>query len=154
MPKGVKGFQKGHKFHPRPGLLTPEERKAKQAAYRKSEAYKTRQRELGRKRYKERQDVRAQVRNQKLKRVFGITLKEYEDILIKQKGVCAICLKPENVKQQGKVRDLAVDHNHQTGKVRALLCNKCNIGIGVFLEDVLLLERAKDYLIAHNEYPV
>lgn len=85
-----------------------------------------------------------------LKRKFGITLEEFEVMKAQQHNCCAICGKPETAAQFGKVRDLAIDHNHVTGKVRALLCTKCNQGIGSFLDDISLLEKAINYLKKHE----
>lgn len=75
--------------------------------------------------------------------MYGITIEEYEDKLEKQKGVCAICTQPETRKTQ---RRLCVDHDHATGKIRDLLCQRCNSVIGYMKEDVKLLENAIAYL--------
>jgi hypothetical protein len=80
-------------------------------------------------------------RRAELKRLYGITLEEYAEIFSKQNGVCAICL--EECKTR---KSLSVDHNHLTGKVRGLLCNRCNRAIGMFNDDVDILERAKKYI--------
>ena len=77
-----------------------------------------------------------------LKRKFGITLDFYNDLKSIQKGVCAICNK---VCVSG--RDLAVDHCHETKKVRGLLCGNCNIGIGCFSDSEILLKKAAKYII-------
>lgn len=58
-----------------------------------------------------------------IKHRFGITPGEYSRMLIKQKGVCAICGESEGKK-------LAVDHSHTSGKIRGLLCGKCNTKLG------------------------
>ena len=71
-----------------------------------------------------------QQKNQRLKRSFGIDLAAYERLLLEQHGVCAICERPERAMRNGKVLMLAVDHSHETGKVRGLLCGKCNRLIG------------------------
>lgn len=71
---------------------------------------------------------------------YGLTIEEYEEMLSAQGGVCAIC---------GKLPDkyrLAVDHNHETGKVRGLLCIPCNRGVGIFQDSSELLINASDYL--------
>jgi hypothetical protein len=63
----------------------------------------------------------------------GLSLEDYQDLLIKQHGVCAICLKPE-VTVHGsskKVQPLSIDHDHITNKVRGLLCSKCNTAVGL-----------------------
>lgn len=73
---------------------------------------------------------------------YGLTIAQYEQMLTNQDGACAIC-----GKLPGKVR-LAVDHNHTTGKVRKLLCNTCNIWVGV-LENADFRLKAEAYLRAH-----
>ena len=77
-------------------------------------------------------DKAAPRRNARLKHRYGITAAEYDAMYAKQKGCCAICGKhaeagssPAHWKNK-----LAVDHCHDTGKVRGLLCNDCNAGIG------------------------
>jgi len=71
---------------------------------------------------------------------YGISVSDYEVMFEKQKGVCAIC-------EQTCIREsLCVDHDHKTGKVRGLLCIKCNAGLGHFNDNTDLLEKAKIYL--------
>lgn len=68
---------------------------------------------------------------------------EYYDILYKrQSGCCAIC----NTHVSMLKKNLAADHCHETGEIRGLLCTKCNMGIGYFDDDVVLLESAISYL--------
>ena len=72
---------------------------------------------------------------------------EYKKLLQSQRGLCAICRLPETQRHQhGKLRDLAVDHDHKTGKVRGLLCGNCNHGLGRFKDSVYALQRAVEYL--------
>jgi len=66
---------------------------------------------------------REKARNGHLKRNYGITSKQYEEMLVKQGGVCVICQEAPNV------RGLVVDHDHKSGQVRGLLCLKCNSSI-------------------------
>jgi hypothetical protein len=80
-------------------------------------------------------------RKQQLK-IYGLTLEDYDAMLENQNGVCAICNKEETTKN----KNLFVDHDHQTGKVRSLLCNNCNSGLGQFNDNVNLLESAVLYL--------
>jgi hypothetical protein len=80
-------------------------------------------------------------RKQQLK-IYGLTLEDYNVMLEKQNGVCAICNKEEKTKN----KNLFVDHDHQTGKVRSLLCNNCNSGLGQFNDNLNLLESAVLYL--------
>ena len=70
--------------------------------------------------------VAAATIRRKLFRKFGITPEQYEVMSTKQKGVCALCKKLPHPK-----RRLAVDHNHETGKVRGLLCDFCNRHLGL-----------------------
>jgi hypothetical protein len=90
------------------------------------------------------------VKDYYLRRKFGMTLEQYNALLQKQKGVCAICLKPETVVRGGKVRRLAVDHCHCTGKVRALLCSGCNQSLGHIKDDFDTALRLAKYLQEHN----
>ena len=79
-------------------------------------------------------------------RTFGISHAEYAEFHQKQNGVCAICFKPETAIRNGKVKSLAVDHCHKTGKIRGLLCSDCNTGIGKLKEDRNILSAAIRYL--------
>ncbi len=81
-----------------------------------------------------------------LKRRFGISVDEYNKLLAEQGGVCSICGRPETHTYRGKTKKLSVDHNHETGEIRGLLCYKCNLGIGQFEDSIELLDRAKRYL--------
>lgn len=78
---------------------------------------------------------------------YGISEKEYLELLEKQGGVCAICGDPETKIYRGKVGLLTVDHDHQDGHVRGLLCSVCNSGLGMFKDDIHLLKKAVDYLL-------
>lgn len=89
-------------------------------------------------------------RNNKLKQKFGITEAEYDAMLESQNGVCAICEQPETRVKFGKPTMLAVDHNHKTGKIRQLICSKCNMAIGLINESPIRCDKIKDYLIRHN----
>ncbi|WP_431832476.1 endonuclease VII domain-containing protein [Brucella melitensis] len=84
----------------------------------------------------------SKAREMNLKRLYGITLEEYEAMLLKQDGVCAICGLTERVEG----RALAVDHCHATGAVRGLLCSACNIALGKFEDDTERLRKAITYL--------
>lgn len=86
-------------------------------------------------------------RNTTLKRLYGITLKEYENMLIKQKGKCAIC---QTTEPGGVGNKFVVDHCHKTNNIRALLCGKCNCAIGLLNEDPILFDAAKKYLESYN----
>lgn len=70
---------------------------------------------------------------------YGVTLEIYEEMLLKQNGVCAICKQ----KPHGK---LNIDHDHTNGDVRGLLCGNCNRAIGLLKEDFTIAKNAVDYL--------
>jgi hypothetical protein len=82
----------------------------------------------------------ATAREGHLRRKFGITQADYDALLERQGGGCAICGKPP-----GKI-SLHVDHDHETGEVRGLLCVGCNNALGQFHDDPALLDRAIDYV--------
>ena len=88
-----------------------------------------------------------EVRNKRLQNKYGITLREYNRMLKRQKGVCALCGQPEKAKtRDGKIKALAVDHCHDTGKVRGLLCYKCNRSIGGIGDKLESAEKLVRYL--------
>lgn len=70
--------------------------------------------------------VKGYMRKWLLKKGYGLTLEQYERLLEDQNGVCAICLQPEHRVYNGTLASLAVDHCHETGRVRGLLCIRCN----------------------------
>lgn len=83
-------------------------------------------------------------------RQYGLTVEEYDTLLQKQEGLCAICGRPETRQMRGIKTALVVDHNHQTGQVRGLLCHACNVGIGLLHDDIKLLQKALNYLRRPN----
>ena len=87
-------------------------------------------------------------RNNALKYNHGITLKQYQKLWDAQRGLCAICGGPETIidARTKQLRWLSVDHNHETGKVRALLCANCNTTLGLVMENPEILQKAIDYL--------
>ena len=79
-----------------------------------------------------------------LKSKYGITLEQYDAMLVAQNGVCALCFRPPS-----KYR-LAVDHNHTTGQVRKLLCNGCNTKLFA-IEDVEFRTKAEAYIASFEQ---
>lgn len=73
-----------------------------------------------------------------LKSKYGITIDDYERMFEEQGGKCWIC--------KQKKKKLSVDHNHKTGKVRALLCTNCNTSLGKMKDSIQILENAISYL--------
>jgi len=150
--------------------MTVEERKTRQRIYNKRyrEKHLEKQREYYREyarqyrkdhpEYRKREQVRrnrwardhynrekntVRCRKLSLKRLYGLSPKTYSDMSEAQKGCCAICgdLSPK----------LKVDHCHETGQVRALLCNLCNSAIGFLRDDAAIVRRALEYLEKFSE---
>jgi hypothetical protein len=94
--------------------------------------------------------VKLRSKEQKLKSNFGITQADYDLMLDCQDGLCAICHQPETRIKFGKPTMLAVDHDHKTGKIRQLLCSKCNMAIGLMNDSTELLRAAALYLEKHG----
>lgn len=117
---------------------------------RKKEAYKKNKGKILKRNKKWRGKNKDKIKESKLKRVYGISLEEYNKLLKKQGGVCAICRNKETIKQNGKIIDLGVDHNHKTKKVRELLCSKCNPALGNLNEDISLFYKCIEYLKKHQ----
>jgi hypothetical protein len=82
----------------------------------------------------------------KIKSSYGLTARQYVTMYKKQNGKCGIC--------RGEIQIRGyythIDHCHKTNKVRALLCGKCNTGIGQFNDDPEILEKARDYVALHG----
>lgn len=88
-------------------------------------------------------------RRYQLGKRYGITPEQYDEMLADQSGVCAICCGlPDRSNGSGPKR-LVVDHNHDTGEVRGLLCWSCNVKLHA-LEDIPFFRAASQYLIDHN----
>jgi hypothetical protein len=86
-------------------------------------------------------------RDKHLRNRFGISLEQYQSMLVGQDYRCAICGSKDSF---GKSPHFVVDHDHSTGKIRSLLCNKCNVGIGMLGDDPKRLEDAAAYLRKHK----
>jgi hypothetical protein len=95
-----------------------------------------------------------------LRRKFGITLERYNAMLAEQGGICAICGESPTVGNSGRWTKrrrrpadpkLVVDHDHVTGKVRGLLCGRCNTGIGFLKDDTVIVRFALKYLEERGE---
>lgn len=93
--------------------------------------------------YKNNPNNKLRTKDLALKRLFGIDLKEYNEMLLKQNNSCAICQKQHADKAK---RTLAVDHCHKTGEVRGLLCTNCNLALGNFKDNTELMQKAINYL--------
>lgn len=79
---------------------------------------------------------------------YGLTPADLDRMHAEQGGLCAICGYPPDGKASMAI--LHVDHDHNTGKVRALLCQKCNKGLGTFRDNPAILQKAAWYLLRHK----
>ena len=82
-------------------------------------------------------EAREYQRRHSLKSQYGITPEEVEALKDAQNELCAIC---------GRRERLIIDHDHETGKVRGMLCGTCNTGLGMFRDNIHVLENAISYL--------
>ena len=91
-----------------------------------------------------------------LRRNYGLTYQAYINMCESQNNRCAICEQEETgIHKRSKNKEiipltLAVDHDHETGAVRGLLCSKCNKALGLFGDNISMLEKALGYLQAHS----
>jgi fructose-1,6-bisphosphatase len=113
-------------------MISEAERKAKRT-YAKSQKGKAAQ-----KRFAQSPKGKAHRRRNHLKFYYNLTIDQFNDLMSKQEGKCAIC----NIMM---VR-LSVDHDHVTGKVRGLLCPTCNRAIGMFKDNPLIMRSAANYI--------
>ena len=89
-------------------------------------------------------------KNNYLKKMHGLTLDEFNEMLKSQDGKCAIC---GDLSKEDE-RHFAVDHDHKTGENRGILCHKCNMAVGLFKDDPALFQSAITYLKSFNPvYP-
>jgi len=77
-----------------------------------------------------------------IKQKYNLEIDDYNRMFNEQNGCCIIC----GVHQSKLTKRLSIDHNHKTGKIRGLLCHKCNIGLGVFEDSIEILQKAIEYL--------
>lgn len=103
-----------------------------------------------RKKYEEkhRERKRHSQRRARRKWAYGLTDEMFNKMVVEQNNQCGICLIPLTISGSRRPEDnrLAIDHCHDTGHVRGLLCHRCNRGLGHFLDDPNILKMAIDYL--------
>lgn len=79
---------------------------------------------------------------------YGVTIDFYNQLLDSQEGLCAICHRPERaLRANGEVRKLSIDHDHNSGVIRGLLCYHCNQGLGHFEDNAQFLRAAAIYAL-------
>ncbi len=128
-------------------LANPEKNKEiTQRSYRKDIINRRMQMKIQRDSVKHTEKFKRQMRSNELHCTYGITLQDYEMISKSQNHLCAIC----GIPQSEQRRRMSIDHDHKTGKIRALLCSNCNVGIGNFKESPEILNKAIHYLNEHT----
>jgi len=97
-----------------------------------------------RKKYRKKIKAPGYWRKNHIKWKYGITLEQLEDLLRNQDFKCKIC----NVDFDNSIKSttMCIDHDHKTNKVRGLLCNSCNVGLGLFKDNIDALQNAILYL--------
>ncbi len=86
-------------------------------------------------------------KNYYMKKRYGISVKQYQKLFNFQRGVCAICGGKETRKNKHtKICKLSIDHDHETNKIRGLLCSKCNSVLGLVNDNPKILIKAIEYL--------
>lgn len=152
--------------------LNPDERRRYQAEWRKRRGDKERMREWSRKYWakrradpewqarsraygreytkKNRSKLSVKYRKYRLMVEYGLTLEDYDAMLLRQRGRCALCGAKRSGRNDGAAGALHVDHCHATGVVRGLLCHNCNMMLGHAKDNIELLRKAMEYLQAHK----
>jgi len=86
------------------------------------------------------------MREYDINRLYGMSLADYDKLFKDQHGRCAICNTHVNELSSKRKKNLCVDHCHETGEIRGLLCDSCNRGIGLFKDNPNILNKASLYL--------
>ena len=116
---------------------------------------KNRERNLAQKRKSSNKQYLVNLRPKRIQTMYGITVEDYDALYDGQGGACAICHRPETTTgKNGVARILSVDHDHESGVVRGLLCSHCNIAIGLLDDDADLIHLAAAYLESSNDLDV
>jgi hypothetical protein len=110
--------------------------------------YQRNKKEILKKQKKHREKNKKRRNTYRIKKKYNINNKQYINMLKIQNRCCAICYNKETIinKHTGKIKALSIDHDHKAGKVRGLLCSKCNKMLGTVNENIFILKNAIDYL--------
>lgn len=108
---------------------------------RKKEWYEKNKQRISKQSKKRYQKNKLKVKERNLKKQYGLTLDDWNNLFLTQHSRCAVC-RTDTPEGMG----WATDHCHTTGKVRGILCNFCNTGLGLFKDNILVLQEAIKYL--------
>lgn len=139
-------FEKHRKVHKKEARREWYEKNRGAVIARQRKYYRENREEIALRERKRRRDNPDYFAEKKYKEKYGITLDEYGEILKEQGGSCAICGQDRGTRD----RRMDVDHCHETGGVRGILCEPCNKGIGMFLDNPEWLESAAHYLRSYK----
>ncbi len=101
--------------------------------------------------YKRNQANRDKFHSYQRKERYGISEVDFKEMLARQNGVCAICGNAETSTFRGRVKNMCVDHCHETNIVRGLLCGKCNTALGLMCDDTERMANAIVYVEYHKK---
>jgi hypothetical protein len=93
-------------------------------------------------------EVKVAMRESYLKRKYGISISDYQQMLARQNGCCAVCSRQASAEAHGVLR---IDHDHKTMTVRGLLCHSCNVALGHGRDNPIRLRELADYLERGSE---
>ena len=128
------------------GVCKPCDAKKKQAYYQKNKSLIAKKSKVRYLEDKAAGKVQAYHKNRHLVKTYGITVGEWEDLFNSQGRACAVC------RDSDTKNSWYVDHNHHTGEIRGILCNGCNVLIGMAKDHPQVLQDAKNYLEAEGHY--
>lgn len=94
-------------------------------------------------------EYRKKINEQRIKSVYDLSPEQYQILVEVQNGVCAVCKIPQ---KNRKSSQLFVDHEHKTGRIRGLLCHKCNVAIGFIKEDITVALNIINYLKQYDQH--
>ena len=93
------------------------------------------------------EEISSQKKEYHLMIKYGLSMSDFNNLLLAQNNRCAICNEPLDLTNSYRIH---IDHNHLTGKVRGILCNKCNLAIGLLRDNPEYTKRATEYLERNN----
>lgn len=120
---------------------------SRRATAEQNEVYRSNCKKCGSERalqwYRDNIERSAVTRRRRSLRTYGLTVEQYDALLARQGGGCGIC---DATDAGNDHKQIPVDHDHDTGRVRGLLCHRCNRAMGLLGDDIVLLKRAIAYL--------